>query len=72
MAKTPAIADSGSSSRPEYRAAGLPGRGQAGELALPHVLAAWTGDGFRGFFLFHGLATNRTIFAPHGSTFALL
>jgi len=56
---------------PKTWAAGFTGRA-AGELAFPHVLAARTGHGFRGFLLLQRLAAYRTIFAPHGSTFALL
>jgi hypothetical protein len=56
---------------PNMWAAGLTG-GAAGELAFPHVLAAGTGHGFRGLPLLQRLAAYRTIFAPHGSTLALL
>jgi hypothetical protein len=34
-------------------------------LALPDVLTAGAGNRLRGMFLFQGLPTNWTIFAPH-------
>jgi hypothetical protein len=36
-----------------------------GPLALPNILATGTGNRLGGFFLFHGLPANWTIFAPH-------